>query len=53
VSRMRETHVHGMSTRAAVVDVEGEKLQSAHLVGRPLEEDMADQDDEESGRVED
>ena len=33
------------------VDVEGEKLQRAHLIGRPLEEDLADLDDEESVRV--
>jgi RND superfamily putative drug exporter len=33
------------------VDVEGEKLQRAHLIGRPIEEDMADLDDEESARV--
>ena len=33
------------------VDVEGEKLQRAHLVGRPLEEDLADLDDEESVKV--
>ncbi|MCW2773588.1 MAG: ydfJ 1 [Nocardioides sp.] len=33
------------------VDVEGEKLQRAHLVGRPLEEDLAELEDEESVRV--
>jgi RND superfamily putative drug exporter len=33
------------------VDVEGEKLQRAHLMGRPLEEDMAELDGEESVRV--
>jgi putative drug exporter of the RND superfamily len=33
------------------VDVEGEKLERAHLMGRPLEEDLADLDDEETARV--
>jgi RND superfamily putative drug exporter len=33
------------------VDVEGEKLQRAHLVGRPLEEDLADLDDEQPLKV--
>lgn len=33
------------------VDVEGEKLQRAHLMGRPLEEDLADLQDDESVRV--
>jgi RND superfamily putative drug exporter len=33
------------------VDVEGEKLQRAHLVGHPLEEDLAELEDEESVRV--
>ncbi len=33
------------------VDVEGEKLQRAHLMGRPLEEDLAVLDDEESTRA--
>jgi len=33
------------------VDVEGEKLQRAHLVGRPLEEDLADLDDDASLKV--
>ena len=33
------------------VDVEGEKLQREHLIGRPLEEDMAVLDDEESTRA--
>jgi len=33
------------------VDVEGEKLERAHLMGRPLEEDLADIDDEEPVRL--
>jgi putative drug exporter of the RND superfamily len=33
------------------VDVEGEKLQRPHLMGRPIEEDMVDLD-EESAHVE-
>ncbi|GAA4747405.1 MMPL family transporter [Nocardioides endophyticus] len=33
------------------VDIEGEKLERAHLVGRPLEEDLAELGDEESVRA--
>jgi RND superfamily putative drug exporter len=33
------------------VDVEGEKLQRAHLLGRPLEDDLAALEDEGSARV--
>ncbi len=33
------------------VDVEGEKLQRSHLVGRSLEEDLVDLEDEESVKV--